>query len=114
MSHTQQSPSEVITAEVTGWSGVTAGFGRRSEWAFKLGGRELGHLHGDHAAHFFFPEHVWEGLYAEGRIGFHPVFPERRGPAARRIDGPQDVADVIAMMRLNYDRIDARRETRAA
>jgi hypothetical protein len=65
-------------------------------------------------AHFFFPEHVWERLYAEERIGFHPVFPERRGLAARRIDGPQDVADVIAMMRLNYERIHARGEARAA
>ncbi|MDQ6729822.1 MAG: DUF5519 family protein [Actinomycetota bacterium] len=114
MSHTQQSPRDAITAEVTSWSGVTAGTGRRGEWAFKLGGRELGHLHGDHAAHFFFPEHVWEQLHAEGRIGFHPVFPQRRGPAARAIEGPQDVADVIAMMRLNYGHIQARLQARAA
>ncbi len=114
MSHTQQSPSDAITAEVTSWPGVTAGTGRRGEWGFKLGGRELGHLHGDHAAHFFFPEHVWERLHAEGRIDFHPVFPERRGPAARRIEGPQDVADVIAMMRLNCGHIEARLQTRAA
>ena len=114
MSHTQQSPSGAITAEVTGWPGVTAGYGRRGEWAFQLDGREIGHLHGDHAAHYCFPEHVWEGLYAERRIDFHPVFPDRRGPASRRIDGPQDIPDVIAMMRLNYDRIRARREARAA
>lgn len=114
MTQTQQSPSDTITAEVTSWPGVTAGTGRRGEWAFKLGGRELGHLHGDHAAHFFFAEDEWERLYDAGRVGFHPVFPQRRGPAARRIEGPQDVADVIAMMRLNYERFDARRQARAA
>ncbi len=109
-----QSPSEAITAEVTSWPGVTAGIGRRGEWAFKLGGHELGHLHGDHAAHFFFAEDEWWRLYDAGRIGFHPVFPQRRGPAARAIEGPQDVADVIAMTRLNYERFDARRQARAA
>lgn len=114
MVETPQSPSDTITAEVTSWPGVSAGTGRRGEWAFKLGGRELGHLHGDHAAHFVFAEEQWERLHAEGRIGFHPVFPQRRGPAARRIEGPRDVADVIAMMRLNYERIHARLAARAA
>ncbi|HET9103906.1 MAG TPA: luciferase family protein [Solirubrobacteraceae bacterium] len=109
-----QTPSAQITAEVGAWPGVTSGYGRRGEFAFRLNGRELGHLHGDHAAHFFFSPEEWEKLYAEGRIGFHPVFPDRRGPAARRIEGPADVQDVIAMMRLNYERIAARVASRAA
>ncbi len=114
MTEIPQSPHDAITAEVTSWPGVTAGVGPRGEWAFKLGGRELGHMHGDHVAHLFFPEDAWERLHAEGRIGFHPVFPERRGPAARRIDGPRDVVDVVAMLRFNYERILARRKARAA
>jgi hypothetical protein len=47
---------------------------------------------------------VWTELYDEGRIVEHPVFPDKRGPAARRIDGEEDVLDVIRLMRLNYDR----------
>lgn len=104
------SPSEQITAEVTSWPGVTAGPGRRGEHAFKVGRREIGHLHGDHAAHFGFPAEVWRRLRAEGRIVDHPVFPGRVGPAARRIEGPDDVADVIALLRLNYDRLAAERD----
>ena len=100
-----RSASERITDEVTSWPGVESGYGRRGEFAFKVRGKEIGHLHGDHAAHFFFPEEVWSGLINEGRIGPHPVFPHRRGPAARRIDGAEDVDDVIAMMRLNYERV---------
>jgi Family of unknown function (DUF5519) len=99
--------SERITAEVTAWPGVTAGLGRRGEFAFKVGKREIGHLHGDHAAHFSFPRDVWEKLMDEGRIAYHPVFPDKRGPAARRIVTEDDVRDVVALMRLNYDRIDA-------
>jgi hypothetical protein len=102
-----QSPtaSERITEEVTSWPGVEAGPGRRGEFAFRVGRREIGHLHGDHAAHFGFPKDVWSELYAQGRIVHHPVFPNREGPAARRIDGEADVLDVIALLRLNYDSI---------
>jgi hypothetical protein len=96
--------SQEITDEVTSWPGVEAGPGRRGEFAFKLGRREIGHLHGDHAAHFSFPKQVWAELMAEGRIVPHPVFPDSQGPAARRIEGESDVRDVIELMRLNYDR----------
>src|SRR3989440_11119570 len=100
--------SERITDEVTSWPGVEAGPGRRGEFAFRLGRREIGHLHGDHAAHFSFPKDVWADLLEQGRIGEHPVFPGRIGPAARRIENEDDVRDVIRLMRLNYDRAVAR------
>jgi len=77
-----QTASERITEEVTSWPGVTAGPGRRGEFAFKVGGRELGHLHGDRSAHFGFPKAVWRELREQGRIEPHPVFPDAEGPAA--------------------------------
>src|SRR5215470_15367793 len=91
--------SERITTEVTSWDGVSAGPTRRGEWAFKLGRREIGHLHGDHAAHFFLPKDLWHELHDAGRIVEHPVFPGKIGPAARRIETQADVDDVIAMLR---------------
>jgi hypothetical protein len=97
-----------ITAEVSSWDGVETGYGKRGEFAFKLGRREIGHLHGDRSAHFFFPAERWEELHGEGRIVEHPVFPGRHGPAARRIESVADVADVIALMRLNYEDARAR------
>jgi hypothetical protein len=103
-----QTASERITADVMSWPGVEAGPGRRGEFAFTVGRRELGHLHGDHAAHFSFPRQVWAELTEQRRIVPHPVFPDSIGPAARRIEGEEDVRDVIELMRLNYDRIVAR------
>src|SRR5947209_13651753 len=103
-----RTPSEPITDEVTSWPGVEAGPGRRGEFAFTLGRREIGHLHGDHAAHFSFPKRVWADLMEQGRIAPHPVFPDSAGPAARRIEDDDDVRDVIELLRLNYDRIVAR------
>jgi hypothetical protein len=100
--------SERITEKVTSWPGVTAGVGRRGEFGFRVGKREIGHLHGDHAAHFGFPKAVWTSLFEQGRIDYHPVFPGRPGFGARRIESEGDVEDVIAIMRLNYERVVAR------
>jgi hypothetical protein len=100
--------SRQITEAVTSWPGVEAGPGSRGEFAFKVGRREIGHLHGDHAAHFGFPKEVWADLRRQGRIVPHPVFPDSQGPAARGIDSEADVRDVIELMRLNYDRAVAR------
>jgi glyoxylase-like metal-dependent hydrolase (beta-lactamase superfamily II) len=96
--------SRRITDEVTSWPGVEAGPGRRGEFAFRVGRREIGHLHGDRAAHFSFPKGVWRELFEAGRITHHPVFPDRSGPGARAIEDEDDVREVIALMRLNYER----------
>src|SRR5688572_33053556 len=100
-----RTPSRQITEEVTSWPGVEAGPGARGEFAFKLGRREIGHLHGDHAAHFGFPKKIWADLRKQGRIVPHPVFPDAQGPAARRIETETDVRDVIDLLRLNYERV---------
>ncbi len=101
------SASEQITAEVESWPGVESGPGRRGEFAFRVGRREIGHLHGDRSAHFSFPKPVWAELFAAGRITYHPVFPDRVGPGARRIADQSDVQDVIRLLRLNYERVTA-------
>jgi hypothetical protein len=101
---TATTPSQRITQEVTSWPGVEAGPGRRGEFSFKVGRHEVGHLHGDRSAHFFFPKDLWRELAAQGRIAEHPVFPGKVGPGARRIESDDDVADVIELMRLNYAR----------
>ena len=64
---------------------MTAGPGSRGEYSFKVGAREIGHLHGDRVAHFGFPKDVWHELYDAGRIDYHPVFPGKPGFGARAI-----------------------------
>jgi Family of unknown function (DUF5519) len=109
-----RTPSRQITDEVTSWPGVTAGPGRRGEFSFTVGRREIGHLHGDHVAHFFFPKEIWADLFAQGQVGYHPVFGDRQGPAARRIEHADDVRDVIELLRLNYQRVVTRHGVSAA
>ena len=108
----EQRASERIVETVTTWTGVEVGPGRRGELALRVGGREIGHLHGDHAAHFAFPRRVWFDLMAAGRIDPHPVFPGRAGLAARAIETDRDVVEVLSLLRLNYDRVVARARER--
>jgi hypothetical protein len=101
-------PSEQITDTVTSWPGVSAGPGTRGEFSFKVGPKEIGHLHGDRVLHAGFPKAVWHELFDEGRIDYHPVFPGKPGFAARKIESSADVEDVIALLRLNYERATSR------
>jgi hypothetical protein len=80
----RRTASEQITEEVASWPGVESGAGRRGEFAFRVGRREIGHLHGDHAAHFSFPKQVWADLFKQGLVVHHPVFPGKPGPIGRR------------------------------
>lgn len=104
---TQETASRRIGAAVTAWEGVEAGTGSRGEFAFTVDGHQIGHLHGDHVAHFGFPRDVGTELRAEGRVGPHPVNRHSPKMAARRIESDADVEDVIDLMRLNYDRVTA-------
>jgi hypothetical protein len=109
MTTTTKSASERITEEVGSWPGVEVDTGELGEVAFKFGGREIGHVHGDHAAHLSFPRTQWQELRAQGRIEPHPVFPDaKQGPAARRIATDDDIRDVVELFRLTYDRVGAR------
>jgi hypothetical protein len=100
-----QTASELITEEVTSWPGVEAGPGSRGEFGFRVGGHEIGHLHGDHAAHFGFPREIGAELRERGRVGPHPVNRHSTKMAARQIESEADIEEVIALMRLNYDRV---------
>ena len=102
------SASTYIVEQVAAWPGIELDTGEFGEVAFKVRGREIGHVHGDHAAHFSFPRPMWEELRAAGRIGPHPVFPDSRRLGARAIESDADIADVIELLRRNYDRVVAR------
>jgi len=104
---TQRTATEQIVQRVTSWPGAVAGIGLRGELSIRVGGREIGHLHGNHTAHFGFPKHIWRALRAQGRIEPHPVFPGSEAAAARRIDDAGDVDDVVELMRINYELLTA-------
>src|SRR3954463_15495829 len=95
--------SEQITEAVTAWPGVEAGMGDRGEWGLSVDGKQIGHLHGDRVAHFGFPRDVGTALREGRRVGPLPVTRHSPKMAARELRSDEDVRDVIALMRLNYE-----------
>jgi hypothetical protein len=104
-------PGERIAAEVESWPGVSSGAHRFGGVEFRLGRRELGHLHGDRMADLAFPRRVRDELIATGRARPHHVLPES-GWVTVAIDA-DDVDAVIALFRLAYERAVAAAERRS-
>jgi hypothetical protein len=101
--------SNKITKQVTSWDGVTTRTHRYGGVEFRLGRVELGHIHGDHLADLPFPKATRDELISSGRAEQHHVLPDT-GWVSRRICSETDVEDVIALFRLNYQRVAGRRK----
>src|SRR6476659_11387070 len=92
-----------IVREVSSWAGVTTGRHRFGGTEFRIGRRELGHLHGNRLADLPFPLLIRDELVAAGRAEPHHIYPES-GWISYYIRDQGDVAAVIALFRLNYER----------
>jgi hypothetical protein len=94
---------DAIVGEVSGWPGVTTGRPRFGGVEFRLERRELGHLHGSRLADLPFPLLVRDELVAAGRAEPHHIHPES-GWVSYFIQDETDIARVVALFRLNYER----------
>jgi hypothetical protein len=87
-----------IDREVTSWPGVTTAahpFGGRE---YRLGRREIGHLHGDDRVDVPFPKPMRDELVAAGLAEAHRVLPES-GWVTRSLEEERDVELAIALLR---------------
>ena len=103
--------AERITGVVGSWPGVQMGPHRFGGVEFRLGRRELGHLHGDRIADLPFPRRVRDELIAAGRARPHHVLPDS-GWVTVSLGEPEDIDKVIELFRLSYER--ARRARRVS
>ena len=102
-----------IEREVLGWPGVWKkrdenGPGGVGVTEYRLGRRQIGHIHDDGHADFRFPREVRDGLIQSGRAVLHPAFPDSRTTASYRIRTPKDVPGAIEVFRMSYERLRAR------
>lgn len=100
-----------IHNEVSSWDGVEGQVNERGGGPqFMFGRIEIGHVHGDRLADLPFPKKVRDELIESGRARPHHVLPNT-GWVSRTISDESEVDDVIALFRINYDRIAARRRS---
>lgn len=95
---------EVIKSELLKWEGVTAHEHQFGSVVFRVGEEEIGHLHGDAIADIHLPSKVIKKLLSQGKVLPHHVVP-RSDWASYEIREEQDVAKVLELLRMQYDRL---------
>src|ERR671936_362983 len=93
---------DVVRAAVASWQGVTVHEHRFGGIEFRLGRRELGHLHRSFAD-LPFPRRIRDELIAAGRAKPHHVLPES-GWVTVPMRTAGEVDNVIDLFRKNYER----------
>ncbi len=93
---------ERIHKEVVGWPGVTALPHRFGGTEYRLGRRELGHIHGDVLVDIPFPRKVRDEVVAEGRASPHHILPAS-GWVSFYLEEAGDVERAIELLRRSYE-----------
>jgi hypothetical protein len=109
----------LIEREVLGWPGV---FKKRNEdgpggigvTGYRLGRRQIGHIHDDGHADFRFPREVRDDLIRSGQAIPHPAFPNSQTTASYQVWSAEDVPGALELFRMGYERAVARDARHAA
>lgn len=107
---------EMVEKEVLGWPGIWKkrdenGIGGVGVTGYRLGERQIGHIHHDGVADVQFPRATHDDLIANGKAE-----PHRGGfPAvvSYRINAPEDVPGLVELLRMSYERVKATSERKA-
>lgn len=101
---TLSSVADIIKQELLTWDGVTVAPHRFGGIEFRVGNREIGHLHGNHQADIPFSARLRKELVAAGKASVHHLYPNS-GWISYYIHGQDDVPALLELLRLNYTRL---------
>ena len=87
---------------VLSWPGVFALPHRFGGTEYRLGKRELGHLHGDHLVDIPFPKRLRDEIVAAGRAEPHHFLPDT-GWISLHLNEPADIERAIALLRQSFE-----------
>ncbi len=93
---------EKIRRALLEWEGVTVGAHRFGGMEFRVGRRELGHLHGDSLVDIPFPMKVRNELLEAPKVMTHHIVP-KSGWISFAIENEGHIADAIALFRRSYE-----------
>jgi hypothetical protein len=101
-------PSVQIHTAAMSWPGVTAQPHRFGGTEYRLGKREIGHIHGDYLVDIPFPKSVRDELVAAGSAEPHHILPNS-GWVSFYIKRADQVESAIALLRRSHDLAAARK-----
>jgi predicted DNA-binding protein (MmcQ/YjbR family) len=97
-----QGAGQSIKATLSAWEGMKTQPHRFGGTEYRLGDREIGHVHGDGLVDIPFPTRVRNELVDTGQVVPHHVLPES-GWVSFYIREPEDIEKAIALLRRSYD-----------
>lgn len=104
---TTTSVADIINNELLTWDDVTVAPHRFGGIEFRVGNREIGHLHGNSQADIPFSARLRKQLVATRKASPHHLYPNS-GWVTYYIRGINDVPALIELLRLNYTRLTTR------
>lgn len=100
-----------IVQALLAWEGITQHPHRFGGIEFRLGAREIGHIHGDWLVDIPFPTRVRDEVVASGQAEPHHILPET-GWISRYLRQPGDVETAIILLQRSYEIALAQRSKR--
>jgi len=94
--------AQEISDQVLSWPGSTAHVHRFGGIEFRLGNRQLGHLHGDRTADIPLTRSLRDELVAAGRVRIHCWRPDS-GWVTVDIDSDDGRDEAVRLLRVGYD-----------
>ncbi|HYW32322.1 MAG TPA: luciferase family protein [Gemmatimonas sp.] len=95
---------DLLTSILRGWDGVEVSPHRFGGVEYRVGRREMGHVHAGGVADLPFPVRLRRDLVSAGRAEAHRTLPHT-GWVSVRIRTEHDIPAVVALFRLNYERL---------
>jgi Ni,Fe-hydrogenase I large subunit len=97
-----QNAQKQINEAVTNWDGITAHPHRFGGTEYRIGRREIGHIHGDYLVDIPFPTKIREEVVAAGWADPHHILPDS-GWVSFYIREPADVEGAIELLQQSYE-----------
>jgi hypothetical protein len=96
------SAQKMITQTLNSWDGVSTAPHRFGGVEYRLGTRELGHIHGDHLLDIPFPKKVRDEIVNADLAEPHHILPQT-GWVSFYLREEGDVQKAIALLRRSYE-----------
>ena len=94
--------SKIIVDTLLTWDGMETHPHRFGGTEFRIGKREIGHIHGDSLVDIPFPKKVRDEIVAAGEASPHHILPET-GWVSFYLSEEGDVESAIALLRRSYE-----------
>lgn len=94
--------SKRIIETLLSWDGIESHLHRFGGTEFRIGKREIGHLHGDSLVDIPFPKKIRDEIVAAGEASPHHILPDT-GWVSFYLEEEEDVEKAIALLRRSYE-----------